>query len=243
MKTLGNDIYIRRGETWSLDFEVVNSKGEPYMLFSEWKNPFLVITVASARYDQKGDFRRTWWLDLDNSWKQNADGTMSIVPIKRFAETNAVYTRLFDVGQILADYEGQITLDNIENYLFFNGTDYKYLNGEIWETYNFRIIKQFNTKDWIEQNYLYDIRILAGERVDEHIHGVLTQQGATDIPALPWADEVTVVQLARITDETIRQELTELFESGCPLMPDYDVDNVILLPTKLVVSSNIQRGK
>lgn len=239
MKTLGNDIYIQRGETWSLDFEVVNSKGEPYMLFSAWKNPFLVITVTSARYTQKGDFRKTWWLDMDNSWKQNADGTMSVVPLKRFVETNALTTTLFDIGQILADYT-DITVDNIENYLFFNGTDYKYLNGDVWEDYNFRIIKQFDTKDWTEQNYLYDIKVLAGESIEEHIHGVLTQQGATDIPALPWTDEVTVVQITRIADN---EELTELFKSGQPLMPNYDVESPLLKPTKMTVSSNIQGGK
>lgn len=258
MKTLGNEIYIQRGETWSLDFAVKNDKGDPYMLFSEWNNPYLAITVTAARYEQKGDFRRTWWLDMNNRWVEQEDGTFVMVPMKRFTETNALFTMTHTVEDAIINYpritaNGDTTKPyDVTHFLFYtepNGDGvriYKYCisygEEEVWEDYDFRIIKQFNTKDWTEQNYLFDIKILAGESVDEHIYGILTQQEATDIPALPWEDEVTIVQIKRITDWKVRKLMQEIFDSGQPLMPDYDTKSLVLQPTKLSVSTNIQGG-
>lgn len=272
MKMLGNDIYIQRGETWSLDFSVINSKGDPYMLFREWKNPYLAITVTAARYEQKGDFRKTWWLDMDNRWTEQADGTFEIVPMKRFTETDALYSMYHSIYQILGTYgqdwieDGRITADgdktspfDVTNYLFFtdpnadNNRIYKYckdytinsegqITSEVWEDYDFRVIKQFNTKDWTEQNYLFDIKVLAGESVPEYIYNLLVQQEEEDIPDLPWSDEITIPQIRRIKDNEKRKEIQKIFDSGQPLMPDYDAKSLILQPTKITVSANIQGG-
>ena len=323
MKTLGNDIYIQRGEIWSLDFEVVNEKNDPYMLFSEWKNPYLAITVTAARYEQKGDFRKTWWLDMNNRWVEQEDGTFVFEPIKRFISTEAMFVTSHTIDQVQTEYPN-IAIENITNYLFYtdpNGDGkriYKYYyiypappegwtqgdpwpttegyplpptgwaqgspwptdyppvptpppddwtignpwptteghpaapddwtigdpwpEYEIWKDYNFRVIKQFNTRDWVEQNYLFDIKILSGESIEENIFNTLTRQGATNIPALPWANEVTIAQMKRISDKKVYKELLELFESGQPLMPNFDTKSLVLYPTKLTVSANIQGG-
>ena len=100
MKTLGNVVMIQRGETWSLDFEVTNAAGQPYMLFKEWTNPYLAITVTAARYSQKGDFRRTWWLDMDKRWVEQSNGSFAIVPMKRFTETEPLYTQYHQISQV-----------------------------------------------------------------------------------------------------------------------------------------------
>lgn len=272
MKMLGNDIYIQRGETWSLDFSVINSKGDPYMLFREWKNPYLAITVTAARYEQKGDFRKTWWLDMDNRWTEQANGTFEIVPMKRFTETDALYSMYHIINQVLVTYgqgwteDGRITADgnkkspfDVTNYLFFtdpnadNNRIYKYckdytinsegqITSEVWEDYDFRVIKQFNTKDWTEQNYLFDIKVLAGESVPEYIYNLLVQQEEENIPSLPWSDEITIPQIRRIKDNEKRKEIQKIFDSGQPLMPDYDTKSLILQPTKITVSANIQGG-
>ena len=59
MRMIGNEVYIQRGETWSLDFAVTNDKGHPYVVLKNWPNPYLAITVAAALYEQRGDFRET----------------------------------------------------------------------------------------------------------------------------------------------------------------------------------------
>ena len=379
MKTLGNVVFIQRGETWSLDFDVTNKRGDPYMLFREWRNPYLAITVTAARYEQKGDFRTTWWLDMNQRWIEQENGSFALVPMKRFTETEPLYTPFHSISQVLDSYS-KITATgdkenpfDVTNYLFFtdNNADgsnsYKYLsdytrtavyqqifrvtvelntantwitehyygNGEkviyndnlyvcvgdhdsttfedeadywfnltsylgqtvsnlydegetyevgdiymkddkcyvyceditisallevelfgefenigepleyvyeeVWEEYNFRIIKQFNTKDWVEQNYLFDVKILAGESVKEHIKGILVEL-EIDTPELPWTDEDTNNYIKLIPDKQLRKQMQEYQDSGAPLMPDFDTKSLVLEPTKLVVSANIQGG-
>ena len=367
MRTLGNDVYIQRGETWSLDFDVTNSKGQPYMLLKEWQNPYLAITVTAARYAQEGDFRRTWWLDLDNMWVEKSDGSMELEPMKKFVSTEALNLSLFSVNEAIGIYGtaagGKIVLDpesdfDITNYLFFvdensdGNLTYKYVKSykvgpicqliptvygaegitsypagtlvqystgiiyyvlkgadntkipgvdtdyflectgydslyqvsqnsgntagalfinasnnlqvvlgtnnygvvstqsylyygdsvksEEWEEYNFRIIKQFVTADWVEQGYLFDMKVLAGESLEEHIHALLVQQGET-LPDLPWTLAQLQEQINKIKDDTVREEMQLLYDDGAPLMPEYDTKSIILAPTRLFVSADIQR--
>lgn len=384
MRTVGDDVYIQRGETWSLDFEVTNEKGDPYMLFIGWDNPYLAITVTAARYEQEGDFRTTWWLDLSNEWKEDKTGkVVSIGPRKKFIETEALYLSTFSVTEALSLYgyqaggqmNGSATSDFfVGNYLFYTDSNndgnrrYKYCwpeailtvyrfpitpiytpgmsiirghtcvyNNTVWaalqdnpteepsETatqwlkmitdegtydlqydevyrtfeelrqpyaagqaciydntiyyvinpngtresipnssdwqraynvmryapaargeykwydYNFRVVKQFNTKDWTEQTYLYDAKVLAGESVAEHVYGILLSEG-DDVPELPWTDAELQEQIKLISDWRVRKEMQELYDSGMPIMPTYDTKSIILEPKKLFVSANIQGG-
>lgn len=266
MKILGNDVYIQRGETWSLDFDVTNEKGDPYMLLKEWQNPYLAITVAAARYEQVGDFRITYWLDVAQRFVEQQNGEFVLTPTKTFISTEALSLVNFSVDEVIAYYGtdagGKIVLDedsdfDITNYLFF--TDpysdgnriYKYVTSytidpdsgciteETWEEYTFRIIKQFTTKDWVEQGYLFDIKLLAGESVKEHIAHILGLDAST---ANDWSYDTTQAHINDISDVKQREEMQILFDSGEPLMPTYDTKSLILQPTNLYVSANIQGG-
>lgn len=267
MKTLGNDIYIQRGETWSLDLDVTNSRGDPYMIFSGWRHPYLAITVTAARYEQKGDFRQTYWLDLDERWEEQQDGSIELVPMKRFSSTEALYIERFDSAEVLARYGvnvgGKIVVDemsdfDIKNYLFFVSNEkdertYKYIkeytvdvDGDIltqeWVEYNFRFVKHFDTKNWMEQGYLFDMKLLAGDTVEEYVYDLLANQNFPSLKDLPWSDSELDAHIESIEDETKRGYAREIFESGAPLMPDYDTKGLILNPTRLYVSANLQGG-
>lgn len=254
MKILGNEIYIQRGETWSLDFNMTNDKGDPYMLFNQWNNPFLVITVTTATYKQEGDFRKTYWLDLSNTYVEQIDGSFVLMPIKKFVSTEALYLEEFTVEDVLDKYGtavgGKIVEDptsdfDVTNYLFY--TDplsdgnrvYKYVtlvdNEYVWVDYHFRIIKQFVTNDWLGQGYLFDIKVIAGESIKEHIAGILGVEAT-------WLDGETQAKIDEIGDEVKRAEMQALFDTGEPLMPEYDFQSVILQPTRLYVSTNTQGG-
>lgn len=266
MKTLGNEIFIQRGELWSLDFEVTNKKGDPFMSFEQWKNEYLVITITAARYEQKDNFRQSWWLDLNNRWVEKEDGSFVIIPMKKFVGTEALYTESHTIEDILAIYtkitaNGDVTSSfDITKYLFFVDDDannkriYKYLKEytldnegniltEEWEEYNFRIIKQFDTKDWIERNYLFDMKIVSGESLQEHVHGLLLQEELPELPSLPWTNAILQKQINLITDTEKRNELQNLFNEGVPLMPSFDTNSVIVGPTKLTVGTDIMGGK
>lgn len=270
MYVLGDDVYIQRGENWSLDFQVTNVKGEPYMLFKKWKHPYLAITVTAARYSQKGDYRHTWWLDLENRYVENSSGELVLVPMKKFISTEALYIEGsdFSAQEVISTYGvdagGRIVLDemsdfDITNYLFYidpnNDGNRKYgyvksysvsdgaINNEQWEEYDFRIIKSFVTKEWVEQSYLFDIKVLTGDTVEESLYAYLNEEGYDDVPNLPWDDNTTISQLERITDPNVYYYYKELLDDGMPLMPDYDTKLLVLQPTKLFVSANIQSGE
>lgn len=262
MKILGNDIYIQRGETWSLDFDIMNDKGDPYMIFKQWQNPYLAITVTAARYEQKGDYRHTYWLDLSNGLvEQNPDThEYETTPIKKFISTEALYLSDFSLADVRALYGDTITISDansdfyVSNYLFFvdprsdGNRIYKYFAGmgeraneelyEMWVEYRFRVVKQFDTKSWIEQGYLFDMKLLAGESVREHVAAIIGAEGNPN----NWSDEQMQAAIDDIEDEAVRLEMQELYDSGAPLMPTYDTKSLILQPTNLYVSANIQGG-
>lgn len=272
MKMIGNDVHIQRGETWSLDFSAVNKRGQPLTLLKIWENPYLVITVTAALYEQKGDFRHSYWLDLSNRWVELPDGSTVLEPIKKFISTEALFLPTLTVADAISYYGvangGRMVLDttsdfDVTNYLFFvdPASDgdyiYKYVksytlddDGEVdeanveWADYDFRVVKQFTTRDWMEQRYLFDIKILAGEHIMEHIARILEAEGATfnDLSLGEWSDEETQRYINMIQDDAERAQMQELFEDGVPLMPDYDIKSLILEPTNLYVSTNIQGG-
>ena len=228
-------------------------------------------------YEQKGDFRRTFWLDLTNQWVEQADGTLVKVPMKRFVATEPLFAEAifnevtgetgFDMTDILSMYGptngGRIVADpssdnDITNFLFYGTLDrkggayhYRYITSyttnedgtynATWEDYDFRIVKQFVTNDWVEQGYLYDIKILAGESLEEHIAAVLRAQGITP-EAFPWSGQQIRAHIDQIEDVNVRNEMLELYGSGAPLMPNFEVKTLILPPTKLYTSVNIQGG-
>lgn len=265
MKTLGDDVYIQRGETWSLDFDVTNEDGDPYQMLKEWTNPYFTITVTAARYEQERDFRKTYWLDLAQRMVEGEDGSIQLEPMKMFTGTEALQLSVFAINEALAVYGtgagGRIVLDknsdfDVTNFLFkvdelHDGNwKYKYVKdytvtdgavtAETWEDYSFRIIKQFKTRDWVEQDYLFDMKILAGQSVAEYVHGYLSQDPDIDVPDLPWTDELLQEQINLISNDEIRTYVQEIYDAGMPLMPDYDTKAIILQPTKLIVSANIQ---
>ena len=276
MKMIGNEVHIQRGETWSLDFAVTNDKGHPFVVLKNWPNPYLAITVTAALYEQLGDFRETYWLDLNRRYVEQADGSMALSNLKRFTSAEVLWLpNGFYVSDVLSYYGtengGKIVLDgssdfDIKNFLFYVDPDgdgnyqYKYVknyttdeNGSIelddngyelveWEDYDFRIIKQFMTKNWMEQGYLFDVKVLAGESVQEHLKGILDTQNVTTKPFTEWTNEDWDTYIEAIEDEEVRVEMRQHYDDGAPLMPTYDTKSLLLEPTPIYVSVNIQGG-
>ena len=260
MRMVGNEIYIQRGETFSLDFAVKNAKGDPFMIFKGWENPYLAITVTAAMYEQKGDYRETYWLDLNERWVEKSDGSLMLEPIKKFIATEALYLSTFDDVEVFSNYGtangGKIVDDEtsdfyIGNYLFYTDPNddgnrvYKYFDGynesgdEIWVEYDFRIVKAFDTKGWMEQSYLYDVKLFAGESVIEHLAQIVEVEPEE---LLGLSDAALLETIEGIEDVTVREEMLEYYENGMPLMLTYDTKALIHEPTRIYVSVNIQGG-
>ena len=267
MKRIGNEIYVQRGETFSLDFAVTDKAGRPLVLLKKWKNPYMVITVATSLYPQADVPREVYWLDLNNRYVEQDDGTLSPVTFKRFMSTEIFRLTAFDATEAVETYgqanDGKMVFDrnsdfDVTNFLFFvdvNGDgkyEYKYLydytleGGEVtaqtWVNYDFRIVKYFDAKNWTAQSYFYDIKILSGESVQEHLAGILDKEGTSYETLSTWSAQDWEEYISAVQDEASRNEIRTLYNEGAPLMPMADTKMVILEPTAIHVSTNMQGG-
>ena len=171
MERLPVRLKATRGSLFSLDFNISNSKGDPFMIYKEDTNPRLVFTVSAARYKENSEIRDDYWVDISKQHVIGQDGTLAPVDSKKFASTEAFYTDDFLYATIVAHYPNIFSDDPTDdnyygNYLFYTTTsgkkEYKYYNGEDWVGYNFRIIQHFDTKNWVEQTYLLQIKYTTG---------------------------------------------------------------------------------
>ena len=271
MKRVGNDFYIQRGETFVLDFAVTNKKGDPLMIPVIFKNPYLIITVTSARYSQNGAIRENHWLNLSERI-QFLDGekdTDKVVyeEIKKFIVTEALPVDVFDVDDILKLYRDTGISDNqqsefgIDKFLFFTTDDtgkniYKYVESfkqelvegqitytdEVWKDYDFRVLKEFVTSDWTEKDYIMDIKLVDGETLYEFVESVLKSEGNIENVTDILTDEQLSDCIDMIEDEDTRNYARRVLESGAPLMPNYNTKLVISKNMHVYVSADTQEG-
>ena len=153
----GQEMTIHRGETFTIDRLIVNRDNSPFIVSSEYKNPYILITVASAKYSQENRYLVNWWLNLEN--------------LPRF--TNTVVKEISSVNNM-----NEFAEDEPLEFVYHDKKTgkYQYLKeysvGEtaMFEDYEFRIIHSFPhniTKDWVEQTYFYSIRLVAGQKLDD----------------------------------------------------------------------------
>ena len=254
MRYVGRDIYIQRGETFTLDFDVTNAKGDPLMLFKKWPNPYLVITVSNSLYEQEGDMRKVYWLDLSKTYTEDKNGQWQEKPFKRFIETEPLYIPNFNVPDVLEVYKSKIVTDSTKdndvcNFLFTNEQGgvkkYKYVKSytgtagaitdEAWEDYVFRILKYFDTSDWTEQTYYCEIKIVCGESIEEFVRARLAEEGKS------YSGTLTLTEIDKITNAVNKKIAQDIFNSGAPLMSTFDAVYPIDV-LKIIVGANIQGG-
>jgi hypothetical protein len=263
---LGDNIFIQRGETFTLDFELKDAEGRPFCIPLAWKHPYLVITVSSSLYDQKGNYRESVWIDLSE--------------FKRFTGTQALYvppylndkSKPFAISEILSVYGNLIRFDDsefdIKNFLFCTDPEgdgklvYKYVtsyellgdknnNGKVdadevdiadenWTTYDCRFtIDSFDTREWVEQRYLYDANLVTGTTVEEYLEDVYLRENLGASVDLS-DDEKIRNTIELIKDSQQREYIKNVFELNRPLMPDYEAKMCVWLPKKIFVSVNLE---
>ena len=156
MTLKGNEMTVQRGETFTIDRLIVNRDGSPFIISSKYNNPYILITVASTKYNQNNRYVMNWWL--------------SVRDMPRFLNTVVKdVTSLNDANQYMDDDPMEFVYHDLST------GEYKYMReyyvGEpsMLEPYECRIIHHFThnvTKNWVEQNYLYSIRLIDGEKLD-----------------------------------------------------------------------------
>uniref|UniRef100_UPI0040257F90 hypothetical protein n=1 Tax=Alloprevotella sp. TaxID=1872471 RepID=UPI0040257F90 len=167
MQLKGNEMTVTRGETFTIDRTIVNRDGSPFVISSEWNNPYILITVSSSSYNQENRYVLNVWLSLKD--------------VHTFHNTTILEAKSGNVEYILngeSIHLSEISSDVLYSY------DGKYIylsevvdGNKILEEYSLRIIYPFTheiTKDWVEQSYLYSIRLVAGTSIEQYVDAVYT---------------------------------------------------------------------
>lgn len=210
-----NEITVHRGESFTLERTIVNQDGSPYIVSSAEENPYIAITVAAARYDQTGRYNKTWWLSLQD--------------FPRFKYTIVKTVSSFNSAPG----------DNAYEYVYTNGTDYKYWDGTKYVDYAFSFVMIFDTSitnDWVEQNYLYDIKHVYGNSTRDYLVQLCNEYDEDYLQKYPTASIEDIYDRLASIDEAYVEGIDYT-------VPVYDtkIQTILLKPTKLTVQSYLRR--
>lgn len=267
MRVNGNELIVHRNETFTIDKVLLAKDGAPFIVSSRLENPYICITVASSRYDQYGKYEHTWWLDQSLGYNTNGD---LIVPLVRFNSTSPIHLTgdSWDVPLPTNPDTGEL-YDEFEALWYINLPDgtkqYKRwdLTRGAWVDYQFRIVKTFthdDTKNWVEQDYKYNIVLVAGTTVLEYLEELKLQvfMEINDINDPDMFLDATYVNYDIVLGEawaelptnttgiykwlkSINRDLIKDLDITAPIL-NYSAVQVILPPTKLTVQSSLRGG-
>lgn len=210
-----NEITVHRGESFTLERSVVNQDGSPYIVSSAEKNPYIAITVAAARYDQTGRYEHTWWLSLKD--------------FPRFKHT---------IVKDIDNYDGQ-SPDAANDYLYNVNGDYRYWDGSKYVPYAFSFVKMFDTdttNEWVEQNYLYDIKHVYGNNTRDLLVSLCEIYAPDYLLDYPNASAEDIYDKLFNIDEAY----VEGIDYTAPIY-DAQIQTILLAPTRMTVQSYLRR--
>lgn len=266
MRVLNNEMIVHRNETFTIDKIILARDGAPFVVSSQIDNPYICITVTSSKYEQLGRYHVTWWLDVGQGYTD--DGTLITLP--RFNSTTPMHlTTDTWLTSLPIDPVTGLVYNAFEAIWYINKSDgtkeYKRwdLNTGRWIDYSFRIIKTFtqeDTKEWIEQDYQYDITLVAGDTLTEYLydlklHTFMELYEVLDSAIfLDYLDSDYDSALAELWEDlatdntgiydwlkTINRNLVKDLDMTAPLI-NYSAVQIILPPTKLTVQSYLKGG-
>ena len=172
MQVLNNQLYVQRGEEFTLDFVLRNKDKSPYIVSSKLQNPYYLVTVSSGSQDPAKRYILNQWCMIP------AAGTFfvttpiripSVVDWTGFADMKAAANA---DGCIVANYAIYYTVDNTtgaRKYYRYTGTDDSYDSSKMIEYVN-RFTVTYNTAttmEWTELSYTYGIQLVSGKKRQE----------------------------------------------------------------------------
>lgn len=174
MRTLNNEIIVHRNESFTIDKIIVNKDGSPFVISKELKNPFFLITISTTRYDQRDRYVLNYWIDLNDAHNKMPRFSSTVcIDLKSLKTVEGVikYNNFSDITNfpLSAYIDGVERTINADDCVFYvtdgENVQYKYYDNG-WKDYVCRLtlpISQDVTKDWIEQSYVYSIKLVSGE--------------------------------------------------------------------------------
>ena len=271
METFNNDIEIQQGENFNMDVLLSASNLEyiPFIISSQRKNPFFVITIASTKYEKNMRYVHSWWNDIVNGEH----------PIPTFYQTTPI-----DLGELVAApitpefavqddnehgirYLYQYTLESeaIDEKVGHKPYHYIYVDYSTGisvihnDDYECKIIQNFSsdiTRLWSAQNYMYQITLLDGKTNKEVILATYEKYGLTHpdfpIPRKPNGELYSADEQWGESEQEYIKSAYSYIKRQWPnlLQPDIDADSplyyinspeTIISPSKLTVNNNLRQ--
>lgn len=179
MNVNGNEITVHRGETFTIDRYIVNRNGSPFVVSSKYANPYILLSVSSTRYSQADRYVLNVWMSLDafgpdqitlprfvnTTIIEKPDEETFEKDAKEDAKAEKLTAEDFASGRFAAVYY----IVSTGKYRYYAGQD---ANGDVFKDYEFRLTYPFThdiTSQWIEQSYLYSIRLVTGTSTDDYV--------------------------------------------------------------------------
>lgn len=178
MNTLGNDVYVTRGETWTYDATIVNNDGSPYIVSNQYPNPYYLFKLSSDLYKINNRYYEEIWCPIVAS-----DTFYCSEPLQLTKFPNKFTTSdLSEAAQKdIENGQGKLTLANYAVYYVVdtdgNNVYKRWIidtedkdNGGRWEDYscNFRLaFMSRDTVNWTAQTYIYKLDVVSGEKINE----------------------------------------------------------------------------
>lgn len=173
MQLFNKNIKIHRGETFSLQFNIRTEDGAPYIISSEFNNPYFLLSISDSIHFEPDRYVKNYWLSLNNIPRFELTRPLELSSIKNgVGNSTPKYNSFVELKNDFVDF-GKITgyLNNelveiSQGYCIFysQSEGYKYWNGDDLVDYSLTFVKTFTKDDTIElvsQNYYYDLLLVS----------------------------------------------------------------------------------
>lgn len=215
-----HNIVITRGESFSVDKRIVNEDGSPYIVSNAMKNPHLLLTISSSKYNQKGrQIFRVWFPIKATFYSTNA------IKLNSFGESPS-YQIDIPEGVNQEDYAVYYTeRDGVKTYKRYIHSSYV--------DYDLRLIYTFTslfTNNLIEQDYEYSIDLVDGDAMNDKIRDLYVEYC-----------KGSVTKIEDMYNELKNLDLANDLDLDKPLA-NITFSMPILTPKALIINNNVSGG-
>lgn len=183
MQVHNNQITVTRGESWTLSKKIENQDGSPFIISSRIKEPYFLVTVASSLYNTPDRYVFNKWLELKDIPRFECTNAIRLADYGlKFSDNTLPF--LDNDGNGENDFTGDETSGYSNIAIFYEKTPEGVINYKYWEyidniegnysgrwvPYECLLVTHFGsdvTRNWISQNYYYQILLVEAHREGE----------------------------------------------------------------------------
>lgn len=180
MNTLGNDVYVTRGESWTYDATIVNNDGSPYIVSNQYPNPYYLFKLSSDIYKINNRYYDEIWCPINAGDTFYCSEPLQLTefsnPFNLALLGDVIKQEISDKGLTADNYAVYYVVDTDGNRIYKKWISADKPNEETgnipgrWEDYscNFRLaFMSRDTVNWTAQTYIYKLDVVSGEKINE----------------------------------------------------------------------------